>query len=140
MIDRPDILIVEGLNVLQPAPHAEGRRTPIPFVSDFFDFSVYIDADEDGSAPLGTSNRFLTPALHGGSATRFPTYKPLTHELAEAGSGSRRPKRLWNRINLVNLRENIVPTRQRASLILEEGHRATASRRSPCAGCEWRKL
>ncbi len=46
MVDRPDILIVEGLNVLQPA-RLPRDGTAIPFVSDFFDFSVYLDAHED---------------------------------------------------------------------------------------------
>jgi type I pantothenate kinase len=115
-VDRPDILIVEGLNVLQPARMPKDG-TAIPFVSDFFDFSVYIDADEEDLHRWYVS-RFLR-LRH--TAFRDPlSYFRRYAELAEAEAIAIADG-LWNRINLVNLRENIVPTRQRASLILKKG-------------------
>jgi type I pantothenate kinase len=115
-VDRPDILIVEGLNVLQPARMPKDG-TAIPFVSDFFDFSVYIDADE-ADLHRWYVNRFLR-LRH--TAFRDPlSYFRRYAELAE-GEAVATADGLWNRINLLNLRENIVPTRQRASLILKKG-------------------
>jgi type I pantothenate kinase len=116
VIDRPDILIVEGLNVLQPARMPKDGAA-IPFVSDFFDFSVYIDADE-ADLHRWYVNRFLRLRY---TAFRDPlSYFRRYAELAEPEAIST-AEGLWNRINLVNLRENIVPTRQRASLILKKG-------------------
>ena len=115
-IDRPDILIVEGLNVLQTGPPPRDGKA-IPYVSDFFDFSVYLDAEED--VLLGWYvDRFLTLR---GTAFRDPKsffhrYSTLTDQEAVATATS-----IWNRINLVNLRESILPTRQRADLILKKG-------------------
>ena len=114
-IDRPDILIVEGLNVLQAgSPPKDG--TAIPYVSDFFDFSIYLDADEDVLLSWYV-NRFLTLQ---GTAFRDPQsyfhrYATLSDEEAVATATG-----IWTRINLVNLRENILPTRQRADLILKK--------------------
>jgi len=115
-IDRPDILIVEGLNVLQTGrPPKDGKA--IPFVSDFFDFSVYIDADEQALQKWYV-DRFL--ALRGTAFANpksyFHRYARLSDEEAIAVATS-----IWTRINLVNLRENILPTRQRADLILKKG-------------------
>ncbi len=115
-VDRPDILIVEGLNVLQPA-RLPRDGTAIPFVSDYFDFSVYLDADENDLHRWYVS-RFLR-LRH--TAFRDPlSYFRKYAELGEAEAIATADG-LWNRINLVNLRENIVPTRQRASLILRKG-------------------
>src|SRR5712692_8898740 len=115
-IDHPDILIVEGLNVLQAARLPKDGKA-IPFVSDFFDFSVYIDADEDVLRSWYV-DRFLTLR---GTAFRDPMsyfhrYSQLSDEQAVDTATS-----IWTRINLVNLRENILPTRQRADLILKKG-------------------
>ena len=116
MVDRPDILIVEGLNVLQPARMPKDG-TAIPFVSDFFDFSVYIDADQE-DLHRWYVNRFLR-LRH--TAFRDPlSYFRRYAELPEAEAISIADG-LWSRINLVNLQDNIVPTRQRASLILRKG-------------------
>jgi type I pantothenate kinase len=116
MVDRPDILIVEGLNVLQPARMPKDG-TAIPFVSDFFDFSVYIDADQE-DLHRWYVNRFLR-LRH--TAFRDPlSYFRRYAELPEAEAISIADG-LWSRINLVNLQDNIVPTRQRASLILKKG-------------------
>ncbi|MFL9825803.1 type I pantothenate kinase [Rhodoplanes sp. SY1] len=119
-IDRPDILIVEGVNVLQTGrPPKDGKA--IPFVSDFFDFSVYIDADEDVLHHWYVK-RFL--ALRGTAfrdpKSYFRRYSQLTDDEAVAMATD-----IWTRINLVNLQENILPTRQRADLILKksETHR-----------------
>jgi type I pantothenate kinase len=112
-IDHPDILIVEGLNVLQAGrPPRDGKA--IPFVSDFFDFSVYLDADEEVLRSWYV-DRFLTLR---GTAFRDPKsyfhrYATLSDREAVATATS-----IWTRINLVNLHENILPTRQRADLIL----------------------
>jgi type I pantothenate kinase len=115
-VDRPDILIVEGLNVLQ-AGRLPKDGEAIPFVSDFFDFSIYLDADED-VLKRWYVNRFLT--LRGTAfsdpKSYFHRYSKLTDaEAVETATG------IWTRINLVNLRENILPTRQRADLILNKG-------------------
>jgi type I pantothenate kinase len=116
VVDRPDILIVEGLNVLQPA-RLPKDGTAIPFVSDFFDFSVYIDADE-ADLERWYVNRFLRLRQ---TAFRDPrSYFRRYAELSET-EAIQTAEGLWTRINLPNLRENIVPTRQRASLILRKG-------------------
>jgi len=114
-VDRPDILIVEGLNVLQTGRLPKDGKA-IPFVSDFFDFSVYLDADEDVLKGWYV-DRFLTLR---GTAFRDPKsyfhrYAKLSDtEAVETASG------IWERINLVNLHENILPTRQRSDLILKK--------------------
>jgi type I pantothenate kinase len=115
-IDRPDILIVEGLNVLQTGrPPKDGKA--IPYVSDFFDFSVYLDAAED-VLQRWYVDRFLTLR---GTAFRDPKsyfhrYSKLSDVEAIETAAS-----IWTRINLLNLDENILPTRQRADLILKKG-------------------
>jgi type I pantothenate kinase len=114
-VDRPDILIVEGLNVLQ-AGRAPKDGKAIPFVSDFFDFSVYLDADEQVLQHWYV-NRFLTlrETAFRDPKSFFHRYSQLNDtEAVETATG------IWNRINLVNLRENILPTRQRADLILKK--------------------
>jgi type I pantothenate kinase len=114
-IDRPEILIVEGLNVLQAgSPPKDGKA--IPYVSDFFDFSIYLDADEDVLLSWYV-NRFLT--LQG---TAFRDPKSYFHRYATLSDAEAvaTATGIWTRINLVNLRENILPTRQRADLILKK--------------------
>ncbi len=112
-IDHPDILIVEGLNVLQ-AGRAPKDGKAIPFVSDFFDFSVYLDADEEVLQQWYV-DRFLTLRLTAfrDPMSYFHRYSKLSDKEAVTTATS-----IWSRINLVNLRENILPTRQRADLIL----------------------
>jgi type I pantothenate kinase len=114
-IDRPDILIVEGLNVLQTARLPRDGRS-VPFVSDFFDFSVYIDADERDIERwyLDRFNRLRDTAFKD-PASYFHRYATVTDtEALKVAKG------LWSRINLVNLRDNILPTRPRADLILRK--------------------
>ena len=116
VVERPDILIVEGLNVLQPA-RLPKDGTAIPFVSDFFDFSIYIDAD-----PLVIESWYVTRFMRlrktafQDPAAYFHRYAQLSDEAAEA-----RAYEIWSTINKVNLEENILPTRQRAKLILRKG-------------------
>lgn len=112
---NPDILIVEGLNVLQPARLPHGGEA-IPFVSDFFDFSIYIDADpkliEDWY--LARFMRLRSTAFRDPGAY-FHRYASLSSEEAHDNA-----LEIWRTINLKNLEDNILPTRQRASLILKK--------------------
>jgi len=113
-IDRPDILIVEGLNVLQTGSPPKDDKA-IPYVSDFFDFSL--DAGEDVLLTWYV-NRFLTLR---GTAFRDPKsyfhrYSTLSDQDAVETATS-----IWKRINLRNLDDNILPTGQRAHLILKKG-------------------
>jgi type I pantothenate kinase len=114
-IDRPDILIVEGLNVLQTGRLPRDGKA-IPFVSDFFDFSVYLDADEDVLMQWYVE-RFLAlrETAFRDPKSYFHRYSMLSDPEASATATS-----IWTRINLVNLHENILPTRQRADLILKK--------------------
>jgi type I pantothenate kinase len=115
-IDRPDILIIEGLNVLQAGRLPKDGKA-VPFVSDFFDFSIYLDADE-AVLEAWYVGRFL--AMRGTAfadpKSYFHRYSRLSDAEATATATS-----IWDRINLVNLRENVVPTRPRADLILKKG-------------------
>jgi len=115
-VDRPDILIVEGLNVLQTGRLPKDGEA-IPFVSDFFDFSVYLDADEEVLRTWYV-DRFLT--LRG---TAFADPKSYFHRYSKLSDAEARAtaNSIWSRINLINLHENILPTRQRADLILKKG-------------------
>jgi type I pantothenate kinase len=116
VIERADIVIVEGLNVLQPAKLPRDGEA-IPFVSDFFDFSVYIDAADD-LIESWYVERFLRlrQTAFRDPASYFHRYATLSEDEARATGLS-----IWRSINLVNLKENILPTRQRADLILRKG-------------------
>ncbi len=116
VVDRPDILIVEGLNVLLPNRLSpEGKE--IPFVSDFFDFSVYLDASEE-LLEKWYVERFmrLRDTAFRDPRSYFAKFAELDDEKARETA-----RDIWRRINLVNLRENILPTRPRASLRLIKG-------------------
>lgn len=117
IIRQPDILIVEGLNVLYTGVRPVAMQD-VPFVSDFFDFSVFIDADVDD---IGTwyVERFmqLRKTAFRKPQSYFHRYSDLDNEQALATA-----RQIWNDINLPNLMENILPTRQRADLILLKGH------------------
>jgi type I pantothenate kinase len=115
-VDRPDILIVEGVNVLQTGPlPSDGKAVPV--VSDFFDFSVYIDAEEAVLREWYVK-RFL--ALRDTAFTDprsyFRRYALLSDAEATATAIA-----IWERTNLANLEDNILPTRPRATLILKKG-------------------
>jgi type I pantothenate kinase len=115
-IDRPDILIFEGLNVLQPRDLPKDGKY-VPFLSDFFDFSIFIDADEDliHRWYIARFMRLRETAFRNPDSF-FHRYSQLSEDAARAiGEG------LWHNINLKNLRENILPTRPRADLILRKG-------------------
>ncbi len=116
VVEQPDIVIVEGLNVLQPARLPKDGEV-IPFVSDFFDFSIYIDASED-LVETWYVERFLRlrQTAFRDPASYFHRYATLSEEEARETGLS-----IWRTINLVNLKENILPTRQRADLILRKG-------------------
>jgi type I pantothenate kinase len=114
-IDMPDILLVEGLNVLQAGrPPRDGAA--IPYVSDFFDFSVYMDADEE------VLRRWYIDRFLQLRSTAFADPKSYFHRYATLSDEDSREtaNRIWETINLVNLRENVLPTRQRADLILRK--------------------
>jgi type I pantothenate kinase len=116
VVDRPDILIVEGLNVLLPGRPAKDGRTA-PFVSDFFDFSVYLHADE-----VDLEQWYVARFLHlrktafRDPRSYFRKYADVPEAEAEAIA-----RHIWTTINLRNLHENILPSRARASLVLTKG-------------------
>ncbi len=116
IIDRPDILIFEGLNVLQPRELPKDGKF-VPFVSDFFDFSIYIDADEEliHNWYIARFMRLRETAFRNPQSF-FHRYSQLSEDAARAIAEG-----LWSNINLKNLRENILPTRPRADLILKKG-------------------
>src|SRR5258708_36058550 len=116
VIDRPDVLIVEGLNVLQPARMPKGGEA-IPFVSDFFNFSIYMDAE----IPL-IEDWYVTRFMRL-RQTAFRDPAAYFHRYAHLSPDEARAKALeiWRTINEKNLYENILPTRQRARLILRKG-------------------
>ena len=115
-VDQPDILIVEGVNVLQTGRLPRDGRA-VPVVSDFFDFSVFIDAEEPVLRDWYV-RRFLAlrdTAFHD-PRSYFHRYAPLSDEEATATALA-----IWERTNLANLEDNILPTRPRATLILTKG-------------------
>jgi len=114
VVDQPDVLIVEGLNVLQASATAPGE--PRTFVSDYFDFSIYVDADEHVIKQWYVS-RFLTfrRSVFKQPNAYFSHFADLDEEEAVATASE-----IWDSINRVNLHENILPTRQRADLILHK--------------------
>jgi type I pantothenate kinase len=114
-VRQPDILILEGLNVLQ-AGGGDGRP-PRVFVSDFIDFSLYIDAAEDQLEHwfLQRFERLRETAFRDPDSY-FHRYAAMPAEEAEAFA-----RHVWATINAVNLRDNVLPTRDRATLVLEKG-------------------
>ena len=113
IVNRPDILILEGLNVLQTG----SRKTGQVFVSDFVDFSIYVDADES-LLKEWYIRRFLK--LRQSAFTDPNSYFKHYAQLSEQES-IQTATDIWNNINGLNLRENILPTRERANLILTKG-------------------
>ncbi len=112
-VELPDILIFEGLNVLQ----TPDQLPDSPLVSDFFDFSIYVDAKPEHIRDWYVT-RFMTlrQTAFADPNSFFHRYASLSAEEAEAKAQS-----LWEEINLVNLEQNIRPTRPRARLILRKG-------------------
>jgi len=116
IVDRPDLLIVEGINVLSPNRLSRDGKE-VPFVSDFFDFSIFLHADDE-LLEQWYITRFmgLRESTFRDPRSYFHLYAGLSDEEADATGRS-----IWRRINLVNLHENILPTRPRADLILTKG-------------------
>jgi type I pantothenate kinase len=116
VVRQPDIVLVEGLNVLQTGSGRRGRPLQM-FVSDFFDFSIYVDA-QDADIEQWYIERFLQlrDTVFTDPSSYFHKYAHLSAEDAVDTA-----RRLWRSINLINLRENVQPTRERAHLVLEKG-------------------
>ncbi|MFZ7223036.1 type I pantothenate kinase [Avibacterium avium] len=112
-VDQPDILILEGLNVLQRG----NSNTNQVFVSDFVDFSIYVDAEE-ALLKEWYIRRFLKfrQSAFNNPDSYFKHYASLSEQEAVATAS-----KIWEDINGKNLRENILPTRERANLILTKG-------------------
>jgi type I pantothenate kinase len=109
VVDRPDIVIVEGLTVLQ-------RGDAPVFVSDYFDFSIYLDASEHDVEQWYVDRFFaLRETVFRDPRSYFHRFSSLSDEEAAATA-----REIWTSINGVNLRENIRPTRERARVILEK--------------------
>jgi len=115
VIKRPDIVIIEGLNVLQPARVRDDGRAGLT-LSDFFDFSVYVDAGRD-KIRAWYVERFLRlrETAFRDPHSYFSQYAALSHDEAVAEAS-----RIWDTINGPNLVENILPTRSRATLVLRK--------------------
>jgi type I pantothenate kinase len=115
VVRRPDIVIVEGLTVLQTSDGRAGQTQRL-FVSDFFDFSLYVDAHET-DIEQWYLDRFLTLR-----ETAFTDERSFFHHFAALSEEEavQVARGIWGSINAVNLHENILPTRERARLILEK--------------------
>lgn len=110
-IERPDVLIIEGLNVLQPP--AQGAKLA---VSDLFDFTIYVDArTSDIERWYGERFMSLQRGAFGHPDSYLHRYASLTEPEARALALD-----IWSRINLTNLEQNILPTRARADLVLRK--------------------
>ena len=114
-VDRPDILVLEGLNVLQAGRGTDGTA-PEVFLSDFFDFSVYVDASE-ADIQRWYVERFLAlrRTAFRDSTAYFHRFADLTDDEAQETALG-----IWAAVNGPNLRDNIAPTRSRARLVLQK--------------------
>jgi type I pantothenate kinase len=112
VVDSPDVVIVEGLNVLQPP--APGQELAL---SDYFDFQIYVDAPTE-EIEKWYLDRFK--ALREGA---FRDPQSYFHRYAEMGEeeAQNRAKEIWRTINLPNLQQNIISTKSRATLVLQKG-------------------
>src|SRR3954452_15569843 len=114
-IKYPDIVIIEGLNVLQPARVRDDGRTGLA-VSDFFDFSVYVDAKTSDIRECYVSRfRRLCETAFRDPDSYFAKYAALSHDTAVD-----KARRIWDSINGPNLAQNVMPTRSRATLVLRK--------------------
>jgi type I pantothenate kinase len=116
LVRQPDVMILEGLNVLQTKDGGQGD-VPGAFVSDFFDFSIYVDAD-DADLERWYVDRFLAlrDTVFQDENSYFNRYASLSTEQAKEEA-----RGIWAEVNGPNLVKNIKPTRERAHLILEKG-------------------
>jgi type I pantothenate kinase len=117
VVSRPDIVVIEGLNVLQSAGIRADGRVGLA-VSDFFDFSVYVDA-ATADIRRWYTDRFvrLRETAFRDPASYFARYASLSHDEAVAEAS-----RIWDEINGPNLKQNVQPTRSRATLVLRKDH------------------
>ncbi|MBW8750416.1 MAG: type I pantothenate kinase [Propionibacteriales bacterium] len=117
IVKRPDVVIVEGLNVLQPPKTSPDGRSGLA-VSDFFDFTIYVDAATNDIRQWYT-DRFLRlrETAFRDPASYFAKYAGLSHDDAVAEAN-----RIWDEINGPNLASNVAPTRSRATLVLRKDH------------------
>lgn len=116
VVDRPDILIVEGLNILQPGELPKSGK-PLLFASDFLDFSIFIDAD------IGDLREWFMERFRRLRETAFADPKSFFHRFSQMSLDEAEKFGLWawEAINVPNLVENILPTRGRAHLVLTKG-------------------
>ncbi|MBZ4486892.1 type I pantothenate kinase [Microbacterium sp. cx-55] len=118
-VRRPDVVIVEGLNVLQPPPTPNDVA-----ISELFDFSIYVDADP-ALIEQWYVDRFL--ALRQGAFSNPNSFFRVFADISD-DEAVRRASYFWNEINLPNLVENVLPTKHRASLVLQKGREHTVDR------------
>jgi type I pantothenate kinase len=117
VVRQPDVLIVEGLNILQSGSGAARPASRLTFASDFFDFTIYIDAEIQHIRRWYVERFFaLRKTAFQDPLSYFHRYADLTDEAAEAEA-----TRIWREVNEPNLVANILPTRERAHLVLEKG-------------------
>ena len=123
VVRQPDVLVVEGLNVLQPPQAASSGRASLA-VSDFFDFSVYVDAHVN-DIKRWFLDRFLSlrETAFADPESHFHRYASLSDDAAVDIA-----ENIWDSINAPNLVENILPTRSRATLVLLKGPDHTVDR------------
>jgi type I pantothenate kinase len=116
VVSQPDIVIVEGLNLLQTGDGRKAGKAPRTFVSDFFDFSIFIDAEEPNIRQWYV-DRFLTfrRTVFKNPSSYFHRYAKLNN-----ADATKTALAIWESINAVNLRKNILPTRDRAHLVLRK--------------------
>ncbi|EKD77813.1 MAG: hypothetical protein ACD_42C00169G0002 [uncultured bacterium] len=114
-VNKPDILILEGLNILQTGIQKPGQQ-PSVFVSDFFDFSIFVDAD------ISVIKQWYVDRVVKFSQTTFQNPKTHFHYLSQMNSEAveKFAMRVWEEVNEVNLFQNILPCRDRAQLVLKK--------------------
>nr|WP_093053232.1 type I pantothenate kinase [Salipaludibacillus aurantiacus] len=117
VVNQPDIVIIEGINVLQPPKKTSEDFGEQVYVSDYFDFSIFVDAEEENILHWYVERfKTLRKTAFRNPASYFRKYADLNDQEAyETAKG------IWERINRKNLHENILPTRHRADLILRKG-------------------
>ncbi len=115
-IRRPEILILEGLNLLQMTLHGEARRPKI-FASDMIDISIYVDAEETDIRRWYLERFMLL------KNTAFRNPRSFFHRYADMNDDEARKfaTEVWEKINLVNLVSNVAPTRERAQIVMQKG-------------------
>ncbi len=116
VLRSPDVVIVEGVNVLQ-TPSRRGRTEASLVVSDFFDFSIYVDASEQDLEDWYVTRLLLLRETSLHDPRSYFNFLTRSSEEDTRSFGSS----VWREINLANLRENIAPSRERAHLLLEKG-------------------